>query len=238
MSQGATDLPVRTERTFQRFTFGQRWEHAILILTSTVLLLTGLPQRFRTAVWSQQLLATPDRLELFQTIHHIAAVGLILEVVYHIGRALMLLVRRRLPGDMFPTWQDIRDAFAMLKYLLFLSDEKPRFGKYNYEQKFTYWLIVVAVGIMTFSGLILWFPILATRILPGGIVPAAKFAHGTEAIITAIFVILWHFYHVHVERLNLSMFTGRLSEREMRDFHALEHERLIAGPAPGEAEPE
>jgi hypothetical protein len=38
--------------------------------------------------------------------------------------------------------------------------------------------------------------------------------------------VIWHIYHVHIERLNLSMFTGRLSEEEMRLFHEKEYERL------------
>jgi hypothetical protein len=42
----------------------------------------------------------------------------------------------------------------------------------------------------------------------------------------AVFIVIWHVYHVHIERLNLSMFTGRLSEDEMRVFHEKEYERL------------
>jgi hypothetical protein len=33
---------------------------------------------------------------------------------------------------------------------------------------------------------------------------------------------------VHLERLNLSIFTGRLSEEEMKGYHAREYERLTA----------
>jgi len=219
---------VRTERTFQRFTRGQRWEHGLLLIALTTLLLTGLPQKYRAAAWSQHILATPERVELVRTIHRAAAVLLILEVVYHLGRAIRLMSRRRLPGAMLPVWQDVRDAAGMLRYLLFLSQTRPRFSKYNFEQKFTYWFLFFAIGILIVSGLILWFPLLFTRFLPGGIIPAAKFAHSTEAIVAGVFVLLWHFYHVHVERLNLSMFTGRLSEKEMRQHHPREYERLMA----------
>jgi formate dehydrogenase gamma subunit len=220
--------PVRTERTFQRFTRARRWEHGLLLVALTVLLLTGLPQKYRAAAWSQHILATPERVELLRTIHHTAAVLLMLEVVFHLGHAVWLMSRRRLSGAMLPTWQDARDAAGMLRYLLYLSEVKPRFGKYNFEQKFTYWFLFFGLGVLIVSGLILWFPLLFTRFLPGGIIPAAKFAHSTEAIVAGIFVLLWHFYHVHVERLNLSMFTGRLSEEEMRQHHPQEYERLMA----------
>jgi formate dehydrogenase gamma subunit len=218
--------PAQQERTFLRFALGQRWEHAILLLCGLVLLLTGLPQKYREFSLSQDLLSTPDRINLIRQIHHIAAIILALEVVYHIGRIIFLMVRRKLPGDLLPVWQDVRDAWQMLQYLLFLRKEKPKFGRYNFEQKVTYWFIFFGIAIMGISGLIVWFPVWFTQFLPGGVVPAAKLAHSTESVVMAIFIIIWHVYHVHIERLNLSMFTGRVSEDEMREFHAKEYERL------------
>ncbi len=214
------------ERSFLRFALGQRWEHALLILSGLVLLLTGLPQKYREFSLSQDLLSTPDRVYLFRQIHHIAAIILTLEIVYHIGRIIILLVRRKLPGDLLPNWQDVRDAGHMLQYLLFMRKDKPRFGRYNFEQKVTYWFVFFSIAIMGISGFIIWFPVEFTLILPGGVVPAAKLAHSTESVVLAIFIIIWHVYHVHIERMNLSMFTGRVSEDEMREFHIKEYDRL------------
>lgn len=220
---------VHTERIFRRFTAGQRWEHAILMVTFTVLLLTGLPQKYYSS-WGHQLLTTPESVLLVRQIHRMAALALTLEAVYHLGRGITLLARRRLPAAIFPTWQDVLDAWQTLKYLLYFSKEKPTFGKYNFEQKFTYWFIFFGIGIMVVSGFILWFPEFVTRFLPGGIIPAARLAHSTEAIVALIFVVIWHFYHVHIERLNLSIFTGWVNERDMRTFHAREYERLTGNP--------
>jgi formate dehydrogenase gamma subunit len=137
---------------------------------------------------------------------------------------------------MLPTWQDVRDAWQMVKYMLFISKNKPVAGKYNFEEKFTYWFIFVAVGIMVITGLIIWFPIAVTRVLPGAAVPASKLAHSTEAVVAAVFVIVWHFFHVLLQRLNLSMFTGRISDEEMRTYHTREYERLT-GEKVGETKP-
>jgi formate dehydrogenase subunit gamma len=227
----AVPTPIRVERTFWRFTRGQRWEHALLLISVTALALTGLPQKYRAAAWSQQLLSTPERVETVRQVHHLFALVLTLEVLYHIGQAVVLLARRRLPGEMLPTWQDVRDAWQMVKYLLFLSKEKPAFGKYNFEQKATYWFLFFGIGIMVISGFIIWFPLVVTRFLPGGVVPAAKLAHSTEAVVAVVFIVVWHFYHVHFQRLNLSMFTGRLSEEEMKEYHAKEYARLSGQPA-------
>ena len=222
---------AQQERTFLRFALGQRWEHAILLLSGLVLLLTGLPQKYREFSLSQDLLSTPERVNLIRQIHHIAAIILILEVIYHIGRIIILLVRRKLPGDLLPTGQDVRDAGQMFQYLLFMRKDKPKFGRYNFEQKVTYWFVFFSIGMMVISGPIIWFPVWFTQFLPGGVVPASKLAHSTESIVLVVFIIIWHFYHVHIERLNLSMFTGRLSEDEMRKFHEKEYER-ITGQAP------
>lgn len=238
----ATPLPtpaVQTQRIFQRFSSSQRWEHWLILISFSVLLLTGLPQKYRTATWSQQILSTPERLELIQTIHHIAAILLIGEVIYHLGKAIYLLIRRRLPGDMLLTWQDFKDAGQMLAYLLFLKKEKPAFGKYTFEEKATYWFIFLGVGIMVVSGIILWFPEIITRVLPGGVIPAAKLAHSTEAVVAGVFILIWHFYHVHLQRLNLSIFSGTISETDMKTYHTLEFEQITGEKVgtPGEQKP-
>ena len=240
----STALPLRevkkarTIRTFLRFSVYQRWEHLIIIVCILALLLTGLPQKYRTSAWSQQLLSTPDQVFMVRNIHHIAAILLTLLVIVHIGNAIYLISRRRLTGDMLPSLQDLRDAFLMGQFLLFLTKRKPKFGKYNFEQKFTYWFLFFSIVIMVVTGFILWFPILFTRVLPGGIIPAAKLAHSTEAVVTLIFIVIWHVYHVHIERLNLSIFTGWINEEDMREFHPLEYERLTGESAqahqPGE----
>jgi formate dehydrogenase gamma subunit len=233
-SKDSRSTPIRTVRTFKRFTLGQRWEHALLFLSITILALTGLPQKYRTTSWSQAILSTPERVELIQTIHHIAAIVLGVMVVYHLGIIIYQLTRRSLPGDMLPTWKDVQDAWHMLQYLLFIKKDKPKFGKYNFEQKITYWFVFFAIGILGISGLIIWFPEFITRFLPGEIIPAAKLAHSTEAISLIIFVIIWHVYHVHLERLNLSIFTGTLNEEDMTTYHQLEYQRLLGKTIPGD----
>lgn len=226
---------VKIERLFVRFSLGQRWEHVVLLASFLVLLLTGLPQKYFTQ-WGYRILTTPESVLIVRQIHHIAAIVLILEVLYHLVRGIVLLVQRRLSAEIFPTWQDVRDAWQMTKYLLFLTRKKPAYGKYNFEQKFTYWFLFIAIAIMVVTGLILWFPILWTHYVPGGTVPAAHLTHSNEAIVATIFVIIWHFYHVHFERLNLSIFTGKLNESDMQKYHALEYQRLT-GEKPNMDEP-
>jgi len=229
----ADRAPIRTERTFRRFSLSQRLEHLVLLTAFIVLLLTGLPQKYRTSEWSGWILSTPQRLLLLQQIHHIAALALTAEVVFHLGKAVSLRARRRLPGSLLPTMQDVRDAGQMIAHLLFLRRTRPAFGKYDFEQKLTYWFVFFSIGIMVVSGFILWFPVQISAALPGAVIPAALLAHSNEAIIAAVFVVAWHLFHVLILRVNLSMFTGRLSENEMRAYHAAEFEHLTGEAAGG-----
>jgi formate dehydrogenase gamma subunit len=226
-TSSTSEARVQLVRTFPRFNLSQRWQHAILILCITILLLTGLPQKYNTTTWSQAIISTPERLKAIQDVHHITALLLTALVLYHLGNAVVLIFRRKLPGEMLPTVQDIKDAWNMLLYLIFIKKQKPAFGKYNFEQKVTYWFLFFSIGIMLLSGYTMWFPEAVTRVLPGGVVPGAIMAHSTEAIATAIFIVIWHFYHVHLERLNLSIFSGWLNEDDMRTYHSLEYERLL-----------
>ena len=161
---------VQVVRFFARFTRGQRWEHWLLFGSFAVLFLTGIVQKYRTEPWSQNILSTPERLVLIQTIHHIAAIVLILEVIYHLGRGIYLLARRKMPHAIFPEWQDVKDAGHMTKYLLFLAKRRPKYGKYSFEEKLTYWFLFFSIGIMVITGLVIWFPIQVTYVLPGSIV--------------------------------------------------------------------
>ena len=67
-----------------------------------MLFLTGIVQKYRNEPWSQKILSTPDRLELIQNIHHIAAIILTLEVLYHLGRGIYLLARRKMSHGHLP----------------------------------------------------------------------------------------------------------------------------------------
>ena len=85
---------------------------------------------------------------------------------------------------------------------------------------------------MALTGFILWNPIAFSVFFPGQFIPAAKAAHGGEALLAVLSILIWHFYNVHFKHLNLSMFTGNLPRHQMEEEHALEMERLDKGENP------
>lgn len=59
--------------------------------------------------------------------------------------------------------------------------------------------------------------------------PAAKIAHGMEAILAVLAIITWHFYFVHMAKFNKSIFTGYLTAEEMEEEHGHELEQRLQG---------
>jgi hypothetical protein len=100
-----------------------------------------------------------------------------------------------------------------------------------------YLAVVWGTVIMAITGFMMWNPIATARLLPGEFIPAAKAAHGAEAILAVLAILLWHFYHVHIRHLNRSMFTGRLTREEMQHEHPAELAAIEAGQAEAHPSP-
>ena len=220
-------------KQYPRFRIGARIEHFILMVTFTVLAVTGLPQMFslESAV-ARSMIELMGGIELVRLIHRWAAFFLVAGSVYHLfTSAYRLYVKRERPRMMLNR-EDLFDLIAFLRYNLGLTDEHPKMPKFNFGEKFEYWAVVWGTAVMTITGFMLWNPIATTSVLPGSIIPAALAAHGGEALLAVVSIIIWHMYNVHIKHFNPSMFTGKLPHEQMKEEHALELERLEAGGTP------
>lgn len=223
--------------SYKRFTVTQRIEHLVLLLSFTVLAVTGLPQKYSGAEWAQTAIALMGGIEFVRFIHRVAAIVLMLETIFHIVRAGYLLFVRRAKPTMLPTFKDVTDALGAFLYNIGLRKESPPTGRYTYSEKAEYWAVVWGTAVMVITGFMMWNPIATARLLPGQTIPAAKAAHGGEALLAVLSIIVWHMYHVHIRHFNQSMFTGTLSEHEMLAEHPLELAALKAGIAESPPDP-
>jgi len=224
-------MTEREEVTFTRFVLSQRIEHILLMLSFGMLCLTGLPQKFHDTAWAQGIMSAFGGIGTMRVIHHIFAFMLAFEFLYHlIVIAYELLFVRPRPLPMLPRLQDVRDGLGSVAYLSGLRREKPSFDRYDFRQKVEYWALIWGLLVMGGTGLILMFPVVVTRYLPGVFLPVAKVAHGYEAILAFLAIITWHFYNAHLSSgafpLDTGIFTGKISQERMLEEHPLEYERL------------
>lgn len=222
---------MSVKRGYLRFNLAQRAEHWLLVISFTLLAVTGLVQKFAQADVSIALIGLMGGIESVRVIHRIAATLLMLESIYHIGTILyQVFVTRTRPG-LWLTGRDIVNGLQLFAYNLGLRRARPQQGKFTVEEKVEYYSLVWGTAVMIITGFMLWNPIATTSTLPGEVVPAAKAVHGGEALLAVLAIILWHFYHVHIRHFNKSMFSGYLSREEMEDEHPLELARVESGAA-------
>jgi cytochrome b subunit of formate dehydrogenase len=222
---------------YVRFHWTQRVEHVVLILSFTTLAVTGLVQKYTGAGVSQAILQALGGIENARTVHHVAATVMMFEAIYHVaGMGYKVLVRRT-RMTMLPTLKDVRDGVQSLLYNVGLRKHRPQGDRYTFEEKAEYWALIWGTAIMGLTGFMMWNPIATTNWLPGQVIPAAKAAHGAEAVLAVLAIILWHMYGVHVKQFNKSMWTGTMSEEEMLHEHPLELADLKAGTAHAAIDP-
>lgn len=109
---------------------------------------------------------------------------------------------------------------------------RPRFEHFTYCEKFDYWAVLWGTAIMGAAGLILWFPEEASIFLPGWMFNVALFVHGAEASLAIGFIFVIHFFNGHFRPekfpMDLVIFTGTVTDTELRHERAAQDERLLA----------
>ncbi len=234
-----------------RFGMRDRVEHQLVMILFFVLALTGLPQKFHDTAVARAIVEALGGIAQVRYLHRLAGVLFSGVALVHLTVVLRRVLSGRSSLAMVPGAQDFRDVVTTLRYYLRISDERARFDRFDYKEKFEYWGIVFGSIIMITTGFALLFPIAATRFLPGQIIPAAKVAHGNEGLMAFLVVILWHIYNVvfapEVFPGSTTIFTGKISRQRMRHEHPLEYARqfpeeadevLGRPPAPPPSKPE
>ncbi|GMR09288.1 MAG: hypothetical protein BMS9Abin28_0106 [Anaerolineae bacterium] len=238
MNSVTHEVKLGKPQIYRRFDRSQRIEHALFLAAFTILAITGLAQKFATSPGGEFLIRLMGGIEGTRIIHRATAVVLMAIGIYHVLSLLYRVIVRRISLSMLPVMEDLEHLFRDVFFYLGLRNSRARYGRYSYVEKAEYWALVWGTIIMAITGFMMWNPISSARFLPGEAIPAAKAAHGGEALLAASAIILWHFYHVHIRHLNLSMFTGRLTRQEMEHEHPAELEDIDAGRVDPEPAPE
>lgn len=229
---------MSTQQTYMRFNVIRRIEHLLLILSFGTLGLTGLIQKFSQFGVSEWLIAVLGGIEAVRIIHRVAAIVFMFETIYHFIDMFYKLYVLRVRATMMLGGKDLKDVIQFVLANLGFKKEHPKMGRYNFIEKAEYWALLWGTIVMGLTGFMLWNPIVTARLLPGEFIPAAKVAHGLEAVLAVAAILLWHFYSVHIRTWNWSMIKGHMTREQMEEEHALEMAEIEAGEVGPRASPE
>jgi cytochrome b subunit of formate dehydrogenase len=222
----------------RRFTTYQRNLHLTVIFSFLGLALTGMVLKFSYTVWAQFLADLLGGFEATGWIHRFCA---LLTFTYFALHIYDLIRKRAKEGK---TWRemifgresmmfngrDLREFLESVKWFVG-KGPRPQYGRWTYWEKFDYFAVFWGVGVIGSTGLILWFPEIFTRVLPGWIVNVATTIHSDEALLATGFIFSIHFFNTHFRPekfpIDTVIFTGGMPLEEFKHDRPREYQQLV-----------
>ncbi|NOZ47583.1 MAG: hypothetical protein GXO79_12500 [Chlorobi bacterium] len=221
----------------RRFSRSQRITHIFVICSFLLLVATGMALKFANMPWAKIMADLFGGIQMAGKIHRFGAIITIGYFIYH----LYYLIRRKISGkikfskfifsskSLMFNKQDVKDFWATIKWFIG-KGEKPRYGRWTYWEKFDYFAVFWGVAIIGFTGLMLWFPELFAKVLPGWLINVAQIVHSDEALLAAGFIFTIHFFNTHFRPQSFPMdtviFTGYVPLDEFKNDRQREYEEL------------
>jgi predicted CXXCH cytochrome family protein len=224
---------------YVRFSRVHRVLHIAMIVSFMSLALTGLTLKFSYSSWAVAVSRVFGGFESAGYVHRAAATLMFCIFATH----LYDLIRRKKrdgltwkglltgPNTMLPTWGDAKDLWHSVKWFLGLGP-RPKYGRWTYWEKFDYFAVFWGIAVIGTTGLMLWFPELFTRLLPGWLINVATIIHSDEALLAVGFIFTVHFFNTHLRPekfpMDIVVFTGRMPVEEFQRDKPAEYEALVA----------
>jgi formate dehydrogenase gamma subunit len=216
----------QTEPFVKRWRRAERLQHLILLLSFTALAITGFALRYPNAWWVS-LIGLGGHESVRANLHRTFGVLIMVVALYHM---VWVIVSRRgwlAVRDMSPRLHDTRQVLQNMAFHLGLRKDRPAFARFDYTQKAEYWAVVWGTWIMALSGLVLWFPTVATNWSPAWVVRVSEVVHFYEAVLAVAAIFIWHFFYVIFMPSEYPMSTlwlnGRMPADEWKEMHSGEY---------------
>ena len=197
------------------------WFWAFLVLAST-----GLAFKYAHNPFSNFYVQIIGGYESRRMIHRFVAIIWIGTAAYH---GIYYTVFNRGKKAIIPCKKDLEDFILHWKYLLGRSNEKPRFARYTWYEKFEYWAGGAGFLVMASTGLLMWLKYdLTMKYLPLAVINIARRIHGWEATLAVLFISVFHLY-INIWRPGVfpmagHWISGMISKEKMEEEHPLELE--------------
>jgi len=227
--------PVDDRARIARFDRPTRLLHVVIMVTFLGLSATGMPLLFSEAPWARLLAALFGGFRGAGLVHRFFGATLLAAVAWHVGNVFYRAFARGEKGlfwgptSMVPQPRDVADLYRQMQWFAGLGP-RPRFEHFAYWEKFDYWAVLWGTALMGAAGLVLWFPVAASRLLPGWMFNVALFVHGAEASLAIGFIFVVHFFNGHLRPgkfpMDLVIFSGSVAAGALREERAAEYARL------------
>ena len=221
-------MKLNTKIRIRRFSPLQRLFHLLLIVSFLTQGSTGLARLYIETPWGKRLAWVFGGYEACRTVH--VYIGIFMLCLFAVN-ALYLLSKinwRKFPSTLFgpdsiiPQPKDIKDFFQHVGWFLGRA-EAPKFDRWGYWEKFDYWAVFWGIPILGITGLLMAYPLIASRFMPGWILNVTLWVHRIEAILAMGHVFIIHFFIAHLRPhsfpMDRSMFQGSV------DLAATRHEK-------------
>jgi formate dehydrogenase subunit gamma len=216
---------------YYRFGRNIRAQHFVLAVSMVLLIISGLPVRFHDSVIFKFVIFLLGGIHNSTFLHRVGASGLMLVCIWHVSWLALTKEGRREFLALLPMPKDLFDIIQNIRYFLRLTNEKARFDRFSYIEKFDYWAVYWGVVVMVGSGLLLWFQDFTLKFFPKFLLDVAKEMHRDEALLATLAIVIWHMYNAHLNPHKfpgtLVIWNGLMTKEEMVDEHPFEYERRL-----------
>lgn len=221
-------MNLTTKTRIKRFSPLQRIFHVLLMLSFLTQGATGLSRMYFETPWGRWLGWLFGGYEAARTVHIYVGIFMLCGLLVHVFYLLFKIKWQQFPhsltgpDSLLPRPNDIKQFFQHVAWFMGIG-KPPAFDRWGYWEKFDYWAVFWGMVIIGTTGLLMAFPLSASRIMPGWGLNVAFWIHRIEALLAMAHVFIIHFFIAHLRRHNFpmdrAMFEGSVS------LDAVRHEK-------------
>ena len=204
-------------KLIQRYSAGDRVNHALLALAFILAGLSGLTFLHPSMFWLSSLFGGGQWTKFLHPFF-----GVLMFLFFFV--AMVKFWKHNLL-----TGNDIRWLGRLGDVMKNREENLPPIGKYNPGQKLLFWSLVLAMPLLLLSGIALWQPWFAPM-FPIGVVRVAGVVHAVSAFVLFMGMIV-HIYSAifWIKGSTRAMTRGTVTESWARKHHPLWHQQMTSG---------
>ncbi|MBT3227271.1 MAG: hypothetical protein HN580_07915 [Deltaproteobacteria bacterium] len=228
----------KQEQHIRRFQVSHTVIHLMIITSFLILALTGMTLKFPDNQFFALISKGLGGPIVTGYIHRFGAILTFIYAGIHLVQLGLLFKRKKMTvmglfSEEYTLVPLPRDAIELKNNLLYFIGKgpKPEFGRWTYWEKFDYMAVFWGITVIGASGLVLWFPEVATWVLPGWAINVATIIHSDEALLAAGFIFTIHFFNTHLRPdtfpMDTAIFTQRVPLSKFKEERPREYEEMV-----------